>query len=260
MNYATPEAHGKPQLDDVAVVISFQNASNKTYNYFANSGLGIKVGDTVVVNTASMAGAAWKYVEVIDVIHDISLASIAYKRIVRVYKPPEARKQTDDEDIAARGCKLHVEMTALFEQADKQYSEQGPTTAIRGSHRRIGMPPELGMGYSLSEETYKKAAEKTRIAALNNYDGFFTCVLNNASTQPNLPKEKIMIKIEKLTFINNTNAATLSDDTLFELVISTEADIKHLDDIQNKSEKVQLKIEQLRKSIRELNAYIDSRP
>ncbi len=159
--------------------------------------------------------------------------------------------------------------------------------------RRTRMPPELGMGYALDKEPHRQTLtlsdEISKIfgeadkqvptdallisrsydAALSElwkraneqYDKTHTHTLSGTAAQPqNLPKETTMLKIEKRTYINSVDAATLTDDTLFELVISTEADIKHLDNIQLKSEKVQLKIEQLRKSIKELNTYIDSRP
>lgn len=160
--------------------------------------------------------------------------------------------------------------------------------------RRTRMPPELGMGYALDKEPHrqtftlsdeiskifgeadKQAAEDGQklhaelaaaLSALQGCDapGSWSHKTSAAHTisgtqSHNLPKETTMLKIEKRTYINSVDAAALTDDTLFELVISTEADIKHLDNIQLKSEKVQLKIEQLRKSIKELNTYIDSRP
>lgn len=157
--------------------------------------------------------------------------------------------------------------------------------------RRTRMPPELGMGYALDKEPHRqtltlsdeiskifgeadKQVPTDALLISRSYDAALSELwkraneqyakkhtLSGTAAQPqNLPKETTMIKIEKRTYINGVDAATLTDDTLFETVIKTEADIKHLDNIQLKSEKVQLKIEQLRKSIKELNTYIDSRP
>lgn len=77
------------------------------------------------------------------------------------------------------------------------------------------------------------------------------------------PKPKTMEitvnKIETKTFINGSDAATLSDDQIFLLIARTEKDIEKLEAIKEKPKKLTIKITAMKNSVLELIKIVDSR-
>lgn len=65
--------------------------------------------------------------------------------------------------------------------------------------------------------------------------------------------------IETRIFINGVDAATLTDDQIFQAIGQAEHQIKELEMIENKPEKLGKKISKLYKAIEKVKAYVDGR-
>lgn len=74
------------------------------------------------------------------------------------------------------------------------------------------------------------------------------------------PKEvKNMKAIETKVFVYGTDAATLSDDDLFGRIAGIEAEIRNLEAIENKPEKLKAKIDSMKADIAGLVKLVDER-
>ena len=67
------------------------------------------------------------------------------------------------------------------------------------------------------------------------------------------------LKVEERTFVNDTDAKTLSDEQIFADIGNMEAEARILGALKTKSTKLNKRIKALRKSARKLAAYVDAR-
>jgi hypothetical protein len=95
-------------------------------------------------------------------------------------------------------------------------------------------------------------------------DQMYQQSLANCNDQPIKTEEKPMtIKtnplFERRVFINGVDAATLTDDQIFEAIRNAEAQMKGLRDIDNQPKKLAKKIDDLLTQVGKVLAYVDQR-
>lgn len=83
--------------------------------------------------------------------------------------------------------------------------------------------------------------------------------IETASPLPTI-EEDTMIAIENRTYINDTNAADMTDDQVFTKIADLERDMAKLEAIKNKPQKMVKRIGEMQDAITKLVKYVDERP
>ncbi len=65
--------------------------------------------------------------------------------------------------------------------------------------------------------------------------------------------------IETKTYVNGADAANMTDEQIFSAIANVEAEINHLNGVQNKPQKLEAKIAAMQEDIKALVAFVDGR-
>lgn len=113
-----------------------------------------------------------------------------------------------------------------------------------------------GFSYIGNPEAYASADVQDYLAWKYN--------ASNCNSQPTEQKETTMLKtntklFKKIVMINGIDASTMSDDEIFGVIATVEAQIRDLDSIDTKPSKLGKKIEKMHKDLAKIRAYVDNR-
>jgi len=113
---------------------------------------------------------------------------------------------------------------------------------------------------SMFEETdiYKQVADRIKQPHDDHLDAS-RFITKFAKLKPEENTMNHITKIETVVRINNTDASEYSDDDIFSLIAKTEKDIEKLEAIKEKPKKLEVKIDKMKESIKELAKIVDAR-
>lgn len=86
-----------------------------------------------------------------------------------------------------------------------------------------------------------------------------SCFTNPKKEKTMESKQVDIINVESKVFIDGVEAATFSDDQIFERIATVERQIKRYEGIESKPKKLEKRIADMKKGIADLIKYVDSR-